>query len=250
MVAPTFAGTDTECRPLARIASAARPPRRDRRAAAANSAKARSSRRARHGDRLLDRNAAPPQACAASALTLDASTGNRAAPGPPRRWSRCHDLPGGGGHWIFYNRAGRYLHPKSISQLFDRTVRRAALPHIRFHDLRHTRASLLVASGEAIKIGSERLGHAHPCLHHAHLPAPVARHERRRGRPLRHAHRHRQAVDTSAPPSRTAGQAHADKGAGRRRRCRDPANNEGPDRRPGDFPRWRGQDLEPATVGV
>ena len=41
---------------------------------------------------------------------------------------------------------------------------RAALRAIdlRFHDLRHTQASLLVAAGVPIKVISERLGHAHP----------------------------------------------------------------------------------------
>lgn len=33
---------------------------------------------------------------------------------------------------------------------------------IRFHDLRHTHASLLAASSTPIKVVSERLGHAHP----------------------------------------------------------------------------------------
>jgi integrase len=39
---------------------------------------------------------------------------------------------------------------------------KAQLPKIRFHDLRHTHASLLIADGVNIKVVSERLGHAHP----------------------------------------------------------------------------------------
>ena len=51
---------------------------------------------------------------------------------------------------------------ESISQLFDRHLARTGLPRVRFHDLRHTHASLLVAAGTPIKVVSERLGHAHP----------------------------------------------------------------------------------------
>ena len=54
------------------------------------------------------------------------------------------------------------MHPESIYQLFHRQVRRLGMPRIRFHDLRHTHASLLVAAGIPIKVVSERLGHANP----------------------------------------------------------------------------------------
>ncbi|HTO01709.1 MAG TPA: site-specific integrase [Microthrixaceae bacterium] len=62
--------------------------------------------------------------------------------------------------WMFTTATGERVHPHSISQTFDRTVRRAPVPVIRLHDLRHTHGSLLIASGVDAKVVSERLGHA------------------------------------------------------------------------------------------
>jgi len=39
-------------------------------------------------------------------------------------------------------------------------LKRAGLPHIRFHDLRHTAATLLLMQGIHPKIVSEMLGHS------------------------------------------------------------------------------------------
>lgn len=39
-------------------------------------------------------------------------------------------------------------------------VRKAGLPRIRFHDLRHTAATLLLLQGVHVKVVSEMLGHA------------------------------------------------------------------------------------------
>jgi integrase len=39
-------------------------------------------------------------------------------------------------------------------------VQRSGLPRIRLHDLRHTHATHLLASGVNVKVLSERLGHA------------------------------------------------------------------------------------------
>ena len=53
------------------------------------------------------------------------------------------------------------MNPETISQLFDRLQRRLPdLTRIRFHDLRHTHASLLIMDGVPVKVVSERLGHA------------------------------------------------------------------------------------------
>ncbi len=63
---------------------------------------------------------------------------------------------------MFLNSIHQPPAPDSFSQLFTRSIAQTDLPPIRFHDLRHTHASLLVAAGVPIKVVSERLGHAHP----------------------------------------------------------------------------------------
>jgi len=81
-----------------------------------------------------------------------------------RRTLRLDSLPHDRDDWMFCNRSGRFLNPESLSQLFDRIVQRTDVPRVRFHDLRHTHASLLVAHGVPIKVVTERLGHAHPAF--------------------------------------------------------------------------------------
>jgi len=80
------------------------------------------------------------------------------------RWRRrlARDgLPHGIDDWMFVNTTGRFVNPESLSQLFDRLQRTMPdLTRIRFHDMRHTHASLLIMDGEAVKVVSERLGHA------------------------------------------------------------------------------------------
>jgi integrase len=55
---------------------------------------------------------------------------------------------------------GAMIQPQSITHAWDRFVTAAKLPRIRFHDLRHSHATHLLASGVHPKIASERLGHA------------------------------------------------------------------------------------------
>jgi integrase len=54
---------------------------------------------------------------------------------------------------------GRPLSPDYVSQHFKLILQKNNLPHIRFHDLRHTAGSLLLSNGLNIKQVQEFLGH-------------------------------------------------------------------------------------------
>ncbi len=66
--------------------------------------------------------------------------------------------------WVFTDADGKPIHPHSISQTFARIVKRAGVPRIRLHDLRHTHGTLLIKAGIPVKVVSERLGHANPAF--------------------------------------------------------------------------------------
>jgi len=55
---------------------------------------------------------------------------------------------------------GAPLKPNSLTHEFARFIAGSKLPRIRFHDLRHSHATHLLASGVHPKIAQERLGHA------------------------------------------------------------------------------------------
>jgi integrase len=55
---------------------------------------------------------------------------------------------------------GRPWQPDVLTAWFRDFIRTLALPHIRFHDLRHAHATSLLASGVNVKVVSERLGHS------------------------------------------------------------------------------------------
>ena len=61
---------------------------------------------------------------------------------------------------VFTLEDGTALRPDYLSRTFQARAARAGLPVIRFHDLRHTHASLLLAAGVPVKVVSERLGHS------------------------------------------------------------------------------------------
>jgi integrase len=62
----------------------------------------------------------------------------------------------------------------TLRAAFEGARRAAGLPHVHFHDLRHTYASWLVQSGQNMKVVKELLGHAAMATtdRYAHLAAP------------------------------------------------------------------------------
>ena len=54
---------------------------------------------------------------------------------------------------------GRLMKPFTLSHAFKRTARRLGLGEFRFHDLRHTHASLLLSVGTPPHVVQSRLGH-------------------------------------------------------------------------------------------
>jgi integrase len=65
---------------------------------------------------------------------------------------------------VFTGTKGGAFHPHLASQAFGRAHRNLAVTPIRFHDLRHTHASLLLRDRVPIKVVSERLGHSNPAF--------------------------------------------------------------------------------------
>jgi integrase len=61
---------------------------------------------------------------------------------------------------IFPGERGQPMRPWTLTRKFERILKRAGLPHIRFHDLRHTCATLMLCEGVHIKIVQELLGHS------------------------------------------------------------------------------------------
>ena len=70
-----------------------------------------------------------------------------------------------GGRWhddayVFTSTIGTPIDASELRRAFAAVLRRAGLPVIRFHDLRHSAASLMLAQGVAPRGGTETLGHS------------------------------------------------------------------------------------------
>jgi len=61
---------------------------------------------------------------------------------------------------VFTNEIGGPLSPSQQTRVFQRALAAAGLPKMRFHDCRHTAATLLLSKGVHPKVVSEMLGHS------------------------------------------------------------------------------------------
>jgi len=65
---------------------------------------------------------------------------------------------------IFTTSTGKPISPSNLQKAFRDELEKEGLPKIRFHDLRHTSATLLLEAGVHPKVVQERLGHSHISL--------------------------------------------------------------------------------------
>jgi integrase len=64
-----------------------------------------------------------------------------------------HDL-------VFCTKRGKLLDPTYMLVTFKKLLQNVGLPRMRFHDLRHSAATLLLAMGVHVKVVQELLGHS------------------------------------------------------------------------------------------
>ncbi len=82
------------------------------------------------------------------------------------RSRQLHALAAAGPLWqynnyVFCTAIGTHIHPtRDMADPLDELLEKAGLPHIRFHDLRHTAATLLMSQGVHPKVVQEFLGHS------------------------------------------------------------------------------------------
>ena len=66
--------------------------------------------------------------------------------------------------FVFPSTVGSAIDPSNMLRYFRASLKAANLPKIRFHDLRHTAASLMLNNGVDVLVASQRLGHAQPSI--------------------------------------------------------------------------------------
>ena len=63
-------------------------------------------------------------------------------------------------HLVFTTTIGTPIEPRNLNRSFDALCRKAGVPKIRLHDLRHTCATILRAQGVDLRMIMEILGHS------------------------------------------------------------------------------------------
>ncbi len=106
--------------------------------------------------------------------TVKTAAGNRII-GVPRtflkkiaakeRWNKANRLKAGSKYskdpYLFSDKLGNFINPQTLNKFFKKKLVQLNLPDMRFHDLRHTNATLLVHSeGADLKAISAGLGHS------------------------------------------------------------------------------------------
>jgi integrase len=62
---------------------------------------------------------------------------------------------------VFSNYRGGFIEPADLGKRFKQLLKVADLPDMRFHDLRHSAATILLGMGVPVKLVQELLGHSH-----------------------------------------------------------------------------------------
>jgi len=65
---------------------------------------------------------------------------------------------------VFPSTIGTPIDPTNLLKKFRKLLKKAGLPRLRFHDLRHTSASLMLNNGVDVLVASRRLGHSKPSI--------------------------------------------------------------------------------------
>ena len=84
----------------------------------------------------------------------------------------------GNSPWVFPSPNGGPISPDSGLHMLHRVLKRAGLPKVRFHDLRHTFATLALQNGVDVKTVSGMLGpFSAGCTlaYYAHIPSAAQR---------------------------------------------------------------------------
>jgi integrase len=95
----------------------------------------------------------------------EASRGVRVEPASPCRIAHRESEPWAGSKWVenglcFTSRLGTPLDGPNVTNQFQRLLQVSGLPKMRFHDLRHSAATLLIAQGVHPRTVMEILGHS------------------------------------------------------------------------------------------